>query len=189
MKKLLLCVLGLGLPLLAGAAEYVIDSSHTYPNFTISHLGFSMQHGRFNDTGGTLVYDPEAGTGSVEIVIRTDSIDTGHAERDEHLRNADFFNVEEYPEMTFTSTSASFDGEGKGTVEGELTLMGVTQPMTLSVDSIVCGEHPFNQKRVCGFNASGSLKRSDFGMDYGIPMIGDEVTLMLQVEAIHKDDA
>lgn len=187
MKKILLCVLGLGLPLLAGATEYVIDSGHTYPNFTISHLGFSVQYGRFNETSGTLVYDPDAGTGSVEVVIDAASIDTGHAERDEHLRNADFFNVEVHPEITFSSTSASFDGE-TGTVEGDLTIMGTTQPVTLAVDSIVCKEHPFNKKRVCGFNASASLKRSDFGMEYGIPMIGDEVTLMLQVEAVHKDD-
>lgn len=187
MNKLLYTAVLASLPLMASATEYVIDASHTYPNFTVSHLGFSLQHGRFNTTEGTLVYDPEAGTGSVEIIIDAASIDTGHEERDEHLRNADFLNVEEYPTITFSSTSASFDGD-TGTVEGELTILGVTNTVTLVVESIHCGEHPFNKKQVCGFNATTDFKRSDFGMGYGIPAIGDDMSITLQVEAVAVED-
>lgn len=188
MRKLLFTALCLALPLMAGANQYVIDSSHTYPNFSINHLGFSVMHGRFNETSGSLVYDPEAGTGSVEVVISAASIDTGHEKRDAHLRNSDFFHVESHPEITFSSTNASFEGDS-GSVEGELTILGVTKPVTLAVDSIICKAHPMNQKRVCGFNATTTIKRSEFGMEYGVPVIGDEVTLRLQVEAIHEDDA
>lgn len=187
MRKLLCAVSLLALPLMVSADEYVIDSGHTYPNFSVSHLGFSVTHGRFNSTEGTLIYDPQAGTGSVEVIIDAASIDTGHDKRDEHLRNSDFLNVAEYPQITFKSSSASFEGE-TGTVEGDLSILDVTLPVTLVVDSIVCKEHPFNKKRVCGFNAATSFNRSEFGIKYGVPLIGDEMSITLQVEAIHKDD-
>ncbi len=170
------------LPAMAAADTYTIDPSHTYPNFKIDHLGFSTLHGRFNKTSGRMSMDRAKGTGSVEIVIDAASIDTGHGKRDDHLRSPDFFNVMEFPQITFTSDTVKYVGEG-ATVTGDLTIMGVTRSVTLEVPRINCGTHPFNKKEVCGFNATTRIKRSDFGMNYGLPGIGDEVSLDIEVEA------
>ena len=185
MKKVILG--GLLLLLTSGyamAAKYKIDPSHTYPNFTINHLGFSTMHGHFAKTKGSLEYDKASGTGSVNITIDAASIYTGFAKRDKHLRSPDFFSVKEFPEITFKSTSASLKG-GSGTVDGKLTIMGVTKNVTLKVSKIHCGKHPFNPKlaEVCGFDAMTTIKRTDFGLKYGIPAIGDEVVISLEVEA------
>ena len=176
-------VLGLSLaPGLAMADSYTIDPTHTYPNFKISHLGFSTMHGRFGKTSGSIRMDRNKGTGEVKVVIDAASIDTGMRKRDDHLRSPDFFNVMEFPEITFTSTSVTYRGEG-ATVTGDLTIKGVTRSVTLEVPRINCGTHPFNKKQVCGFDATTRFKRSDFGMTYGLPGIGDEVSLEIEVEA------
>ena len=122
-------------------------------------------------------------TGTVEITIAAKSINTGHAKRDKHLRSQDFFNVAEYPEITYKSSKVTL-ADNNGTIEGTLTISGVSKPVPMSIDHIKCGTHPFNKKSVCGFNASAKLKRSDFGLKYGLPAIGDEVTLAFEVEAI-----
>jgi len=168
----------------AMAASYKIDPTHTYPNFTINHLGFSTMHGHFAKTKGTLDFDQSSGTGSVNITIDASSVYTGFKKRDDHLRSPDFFNVVEFPEITFKSTKASLKG-GSGTVDGKLTIMGVTKNVTLNVSKIHCGKHPFNPKiaEVCGFDATAKVKRTDFGIKYGIPAIGDDVTISLEVEA------
>jgi len=186
MKKLALGLLMLTVPATyVSAASYKIDPTHTYPNFTVSHLGFSTMHGSFHKTTGKLEMDLAHGTGSVEVKIATKSINTGFKKRDDHLRSPDFFNVVEFPEMTYKSTKVKFNGKSKATIDGKLTLMGVTKNVTLDVDNIVCGKHPFNPKinEVCGFNATGKIKRSDFGMKYGLPAIGDDISIMLEVEA------
>lgn len=189
MKKVILASLLLMLitGLTAGyamAAKYKIDPAHTYPNFTINHLGFSTMHGHFAKTKGSLEYDQASGTGSVNITIDASSIYTGFAKRDKHLRSPDFFNTVEFPDITFKSTSASLKG-GSGKVEGKLTIMGVTKDVTLNVSKIHCGKHPFNPKlaEVCGFDATAMVKRTDFGLKYGIPAIGDDVMISLEVEA------
>ena len=185
MKKLLLIMgMSVGLMGAANAASYKIDSTHTYPNFTVNHLGFSTMHGQFSKTTGSLEYDAASGKGSVDIVIDASSIYTGFQKRDDHLRSPDFFNVVEYPEITFKSTSAKLSGTG-GKVMGDLTIMGVTKNVTLEVSDIKCGKHPFNPKlaEVCGFNATTSVMRTDFGMKYGIPAIGDKISIALEVEA------
>lgn len=171
----------------ASAASYTIDPTHTYPHFTISHLGFSNMHGRFNKTMGKLDVDLEKKTGAVDITIDAASVDTGFAKRDDHLRTPDFFNVAEFPEIKYKSTKVTITGDNAATVEGNLTIMGVTKPVNLAVDHIKCGEHPMPQmkgKFVCGFNATAALKRSDFGIKYGLPAIGDDVKLTFEVEAI-----
>ncbi len=183
MLKVVIPAALLGLSAVATAAEYTIDPAHTYPHFAISHLGFSTLYGRFDETSGSLSLDREQGTGEVEIVIQAGSVNTGHAKRDEHLRSPDFLNAAEYPEITFRSTEVTFNGEDKATVEGELTLLGATRPVTLDVDHIACGAHPMNGKEVCGFNATTTINRSDFGVSYGIPAIGDEMRLIFGVEA------
>lgn len=171
-------------PIAAQAADqYTIDPEHTYPNFTISHLGFSTMHGRFNSSKGKLTLDKTANTGSVDITIDANSIDTGFAKRDKHLKSPDFLNTKEFPTITFKSTKVTLQGD-KASVEGNLTIMKTTKPVTLEVTKISCGVHPFNKKQVCGFDATGHIKRSDFGVNYGLPAIGDDMHLSLNVEAI-----
>lgn len=165
------------------AASYSIDPTHTYPNFTINHLGFSTMHGRFGKTSGKLTMDKAKGTGSVDIVIDVASVDTGFKKRDDHLRSPDFFNAVEFPQITFKSTKVTFNGKG-ATVVGDLTMKGVTKSVTLAVASINCGVHPFSKKDVCGFDATAKLKRSDFGIKYALPAVGDEVNLTIEVEAV-----
>jgi len=127
--------------------------------------------------------DRAKGTGSVTIVIDVASIDTGFKKRDDHLRSPDFFNAVEFPEITFKSTKITFKGKG-ATLVGDLTIKGVTKSVQLDVSSINCGVHPFNKKDVCGFDARTRFKRSDFGIKYALPAVGDEVTLMIEAEAI-----
>ncbi len=187
MRKIALTVVaGLVLPLSAQAAKYEFDSAHTYPNFTISHLGFSTMHGRFNKTSGSMELDMKKKTASFNVTIDAASIDTGFKKRDDHLRNQDFFNVVEFPEITFKSTKVKFMGDKKAEVTGKLTIMGVTKTVKLDVHSINCGTHPFNKKEVCGFDATTNIKRSDFGIKYGLPAIGDEVGIMLEAEAVRQ---
>jgi len=182
MKKMIIIAATLLFPVSSMADSYTIDPSHTFPNFTINHLGFSTLHGRFDKTSGTLTMDKAKGTGSVDITIDVASVSTGFKKRDDHLRSPDFFNAVEFPTITFKSTKVTFNGDG-ATVVGDLTMKGVTKSVSLAVDSINCGMHPFSKKPVCGFNATTTLKRSDFGIKYALPAVGDEVALSIEVEA------
>lgn len=176
-----------GLPLVSHAAEsYTIDPSHTYPHFSISHLGFSTMQGRFEKSSGKVTLDRAAKKGSVEIAIEAASISTGWAKRDEHLRGPDFFNAAEFPSVTYKSSAVKFQGDSPSSVEGTLTLLGVSKPVTLSIDAFKCGANPMTQKELCGAAASTQIKRSDFGMTYGLPNVGDEIKLVFEVEA-YKD--
>lgn len=165
------------------ADTYTIDPAHTYPHFAINHLGFSTMHGRFNKTSGTLTIDQAKGSGSVDIKIDAASIDTGFEKRNDHLRSPDFLNAAESPEITYKSTKVTINGD-KATVEGNLTIMGTSKPVTLNVTRFKCGTHPMNKKDVCGFDATASIKRSDFGVKYGLPAIGDDMQLTFEVEAV-----
>ncbi len=177
-----------GISVNAQAVEtYTIDSSHTYPNFEVDHLGFSTTHGRFNKTEGKLTIDWANNSGSVDITIDAASVDTGHQKRDDHLRNADFLNVVEFPQITYKSSNVTIKDNKSATVEGQLTIMGISKPVTLDVESINCGPHPMKKgTHVCGFDATGSFKRSDFDVKYALPAVGDELKLKIQVEA-HRD--
>jgi polyisoprenoid-binding protein YceI len=184
-------VLAAGLACTAAAEpeNYVIDPTHTVPYFDVDHLGFATMRGRFDRATGKFSLDRAAKTGSVELEIPTATVSTGDNERggrprtrDEHLRNADFFNVQEFPSMTFKSTKVVFKGEEPAAIEGNLTLLGVTKPVTLHLERWKCGPDIRTQgKRYqCGGNATGSFKRSEFGMKYGMPAaIGDEVKLWM----------
>ncbi len=165
------------------SASYTIDPEHTYPSFEISHLGFSTMRGRFDKTSGKLTMDLAKKTGSVEIIIDAASISTAHAKRDKHLRSPDFLNTAEYPQITYKSTKVAFTSNSTLKITGNLTLAGVTKPVTLDVTNIQCGTHPFSKKQLCGFDANTTIKRSDFGVKYGLPAIGDEMKLLFEVEA------
>ena len=179
------------LPLAAVAApeHYTLDPTHTYPNFTVEHWGLSMMHGRFDKTAGKFTFDRAAKTGSAELTIETASVTTGDnvrgnrpRSRDEHLRQADFFNATEFPAITFKSTKVNFGAELPASVEGNLTLSGVTKPVTLTFERFKCGKNPFNQKDRCGGNPVTKIKRSDFGMKTAIPAVGDEIAMNIEFE-------
>ncbi len=175
------------LPLAAHAAEsYTIDPLHTYTNFSVSHLGFSSMQGRFDRSSGKVTLDRVAKTGSVEISIEAGSVSTGHDKRDTHLIGPDFFNSAEYPTVTYKSSAVKFKGDTPSSVEGNLTLLGVSKPVTLTISAFKCGVHPMNKKNLCGADASAQIKRSDFGMKYGLPGVGDDIKLVFMVEA-YKD--
>jgi polyisoprenoid-binding protein YceI len=184
MKKVLFVAAMAVLPLNSLlAANYTIDPGHTYVSFAINHLGFSTMRGKFNQQSGSMTYDPGSKKASVTIEIDAASIDTGHDKRDEHLRSPDFLNTVENPTITFKSTKSDWNGDTLSSVTGDLTVMGVSKPVTLKVAAINCGEHPFNKKQVCGFDATGSINRTDFGVNYGSPGIGDVMDLQIEVEA------
>ena len=173
----------------ATAAEetYKIDPVHSQPNFEVRHMGFSIQRGSFGKATGTITLDRAAKTGSVDITIDATSIKTIDPRLDKHAQSEDFFNVAKYPTITFKSNKLIFDGDRVVAVEGELTMIGVTKPVTLTVDNETCGEHPINKKPMCGAQASATVKRSDWGMKYGLPRaVGDDVRLVIPVEA-YKD--
>lgn len=173
----------------AGAAEetYKIDPVHSQPNFEVRHMGFSIQRGSFGKATGTITLDRAAKTGSVDITIDATSIKTIDPRLDKHVQSEDFFNVAKYPTITFKSNKLIFDDDRVVAVEGELTMIGVTKPVTLTVDNETCGEHPINKKPMCGAQASATVKRSEWGMKYGLPRaVGDDVRLIIPVEA-YKD--
>lgn len=185
MRKLTLALAAVALPVSAVMADnYTIDPPHTYPYFTVSHVGLSTMHGRFNKTSGKLSLDIAKKTGSVDIVIDAGSIDTSFAKRDEHLRSPDFFNAGEFPQITFKSTKVTFSGDTVTSVDGNLTIMKTTKPVTLTVSAMKCDVNPFGKKFTCGFDASTKIKRSDFGINYGLPAIGDDVGITLEMEAV-----
>ena len=173
----------------AQAETYKVDPLHSFPHFAVDHLGVSTIWGRFDKMGGTFMIDKAGKKGSVELVIETASVTTGDTDkgsrprtRDEHLRQADFFNSTEFPRMTYKSTNVKFNGDAPSEIEGQLTLLGVTKPVNIKIDRWVCREHPMSKRAMCGGNASGSFKRSDFGMKYGVPNLGDEIRLMINFE-------
>jgi len=195
MKRVTLCALALAVPLAASAApeSYTLDPHHTYPHFAVEHLGVSLYWGRFDRSSGKFTIDRAAHKGTLELAVETASVSTGDNERgsrprtlDEHLKSADFFNVAEFPRMTFKADSVTFAGDSPAEISGQLTLLGVTRPLTLKVERWVCKDHPFSKKPMCGGNASGALKRSDFGMKYGLAAVSDEVRLYVQFEG-YKD--
>jgi len=191
MKRTLAVLIAAALPVTAMAAPetYTLDPTHTYPNFMVEHWGLSMMYGRFDKSSGKFSFDRAARTGAVEVTIETASLTTGDADkgnrarsRDEHLRQADFFNVAEFPRMTYKSTKVNFGAELPASVEGNLTLLGVTRPVTLTFERFKCGQNPFNKKDRCGGNATAKIKRSDFGMKTAIPAVGDEIALNIEFE-------
>lgn len=172
----------------ARAAEtYKIDPAHTNLVFVIDHQGYSKMIGHFRDFDGTILFDKDdVAKSSVSIAIKTASVDTHYEDRDADLRSSNFFNAVEFPEMTFKSTTIEKTGDNTAKITGDFTLLGVTEPLTLEVTFNREGPDEFSDDYKAGFSARGSLKRSDFGMTYAIPAIGDEVELMIEVEAIRQ---
>jgi polyisoprenoid-binding protein YceI len=170
----------------AESSTYTIDPTHTFASFEYTHLGFSKQRSRFNDTTGTITLDPKAKTGSADITIKVDSVDTGSKVFDGHLTSADWFDAAQYPTITFKSTSVKFKGDKPTEVDGDLTVHGITKPVKLKVTHFYCGVHPMKQKDACGANAVTHIKRSEFGLGKYAPHVSDDVELAVSVEAIKE---
>ena len=185
MIKKILSSLVLLVPMVVAAEPYTVDPAHSFVHFTVNHMGFSDVTGRFNAMSGKMDLDMANGTGSVEVIIDPASIDTAHQKRDDHLRSVDFFNVTEFPQITFKSTEAKV-GDNGGSLVGDLTIKSITKRVSLQVTRSGCGVQPFNKKYTCGFNATVRIKRSDFNVMGGLSnnIISDEVLLTIGAEGI-----
>ena len=170
-----------------GAPEtYNMDPGHTAPRFEYSHFGYSNQMHRFDKTSGKSVLDRTARTGSVEVTIDAKSVNTGLALFNGHIQGEDFFDTAKYPTITFASTKVKFEGDKPVAVDGNLTIKGVTRPVTLTVTSFHSMPHPILKKDALGANATAKIKRSDFNMGKYAPAVSDEVALSIAVEAIKE---
>ena len=167
---------------LAAPTTFIPNADHTFVRFSYDHMGFSLQQSRFDKTTGSVTFDPVAKTGSVDLVIDTKSVDTGSELFNGHIQGTDFLDTAEFPTATFKSTSVKFDGDRPVSISGDLTLKGVTKPVTLTVTSF---KHGLNmmKKDAIGANATTTLKRSDFQMAKYVPMVADEVTVTIAIEA------
>jgi polyisoprenoid-binding protein YceI len=171
---------------IAAPETFNIEPTHTYPRFEYTHFGYSNQQQRFDKTNGKLVIDRAAHTGSVDVTIDATSVNTGYALFNQHIQSEDFFYTAKYPAITFKSTSVKFDGDKPVAVEGNLTIKGVTKPVTLTVTHFHSMPHPMLKKDAIGANASAKVKRSEFNMGKNVPYVSDEVTLTIAVEAIKE---
>lgn len=173
-------------PALAAPETYVADSTHTFSRFSYSHFGYSTQLSRFNKNSGKVVFDKVAKTGSVDIVIDTKSVDTGYDTFNEHIQGEDFLDTAKYPTAAFKSTKVVFEGDKPASVEGNLTIKGVTKPVTLTVTSFLAMPHPMLKKDAIGANAFTVIKRSEFNAGKYAPYVGDDVRIEVTLEAIKQ---
>ena len=183
---ILALTVSVALPAFAAPETYVVEGTHTFPSFSYTHLGFSTQQSRFDKTTGKITIDRAAKTGSLDVSIDAKSVNTGVEVFNGHLKGEDYFNVEKFPVITFKSSNFKFDGDKPATINGDLTIKGVTKPVTLAVTSFNCAPHPFTKKEVCGANASTKIKRSEFNAGKNAPAVSDEVTLNIAVEAVKE---
>jgi len=182
----------LALPIQAQAAieKYEIETPHTQILFFVDHLGYAKSMGKFIEHDGTITFDttsPE--NSSVEITIKAASVELNDQKWNDHVKNADFLDVEKFPDITFKSTGIELTGNKTAKITGDLTIKGVTKPVVLDTVFNKAAKHPFGDKYEAGFSATTSFKRSDFGVSYGLPMVGDEMEIRLEVEATRTDPA
>ena len=169
---------------MAAPETYTVDGTHTFERFSYSHFGLSTQLSRFNKTTGSVVLDKAAKTGAVDIVIDTTSVDTGYDTFNEHIQGADFLDTAKYPTATFKSTKVRFEGDKPVAIDGDLTIKGITKPVTLTVTHFVSMPHPMLKKDAIGADAQVVVKRSEFGAGKYAPHVGDDVTITVSLEAI-----
>ncbi len=173
-------------PAFAAPETYVIDNAHTFPSFSYSHWGFSLQTSRFNRTSGKVVLDKAAKTGAVDVVIDMKSVETGSTKFNEHIQGEDFLDTARFPTATFKSTGVRFEGDRPAAIDGNLTIKGVTRPVTLKVTGYQAIPHPMLKKDALGANATTTIKRSDFNAGKYAPNVGDEVTINIAIEAVKE---
>lgn len=168
----------------AAPVTYVVDNAHTFPRFSYSHLGFSTQLSSFSKTSGSVVLDAEAKKASVEIAIDMKSVNTGSAAFDEHIQGEGFLDTAKYPQATFKSTKVVFDGDKPKSIEGQLTINGITKPVTLTVTGFEAKMHPMLKKPAIGANAFTMIKRSEFNAGKYVPYVSDDVRIDVSFEAL-----
>lgn len=174
----------------ADPVSYEMDPAHTYPSFEADHMGISFWRGKFNKTSGVMVLDKEASTGSVDVKIDIASVDFGLEAMNEQAVSPEFFDSAKYPQATYKGKLANFVDGAPTRVVGELTLHGITRPVELKINRFKCIPHPMFKRELCGADASGELKRDEFGLaagkDYGFSM---DVNLRIQMEAVVPEKA
>jgi len=173
-------------PALAAPVSYGVEPNHTFPRFSYTHLGFTTQQSRFDKTTGTVVYDKEGRAGSVDIKIDTSSVSTGSTLFNQHIQAEDFLDTAKYPTVTFKSTKVNFDGDKPVSIEGDLTMKGVTKRVTLTVTRFLAAPHPIQKKDTIGADAYTIVKRSDFNMGKYAPAVSDEVRIDIAIEALKQ---
>ena len=170
----------------AAPVTYTVDGSHTFPRFSYSHFGYSTQLSSFGKTTGTVVFDAQAKTGAVDIVIDTTTVNTGFADFNGHIQGEDFLDTAKFPKATFKSTKVVFEGDKPASIEGQLTIKGVTKPVTLTVTSFQAMPHPMMKVPALGANAFVTIKRSEYNAGKYAPYVGDEVRIDIAIEAQAK---
>lgn len=186
-----LLILGLAITVFSTAVfadTYKLDPDHTNARFAIGHFGTSTNHGGFYNLTGNLTVNPQRETGQLKVIIPVASVNTGNQQFNEHLKNADLFNVEQFPTMTFASTEWNYVDGMPQQVTGDLSLLGVSHPVTLTATQFNCYQSPmFNGATVCGGDFEAVIDRSQWGMDYLVELgIPKEVKLSIQVEAVKQ---
>lgn len=188
LRSLLTMALLAALAAPAAAEVYAFDKAHSRIIFFVPHEGLSQFLGQFHTFDGEIEFDPAAPeTGRVSVTIDAASIDMDHRELNERLKGKDFFRVDEFPTLTFTSTGVARTGSNSGKLTGNLTMMGITKPVTLDVTLNYNGPHPFYKIPTLGLSATGRIDRKDFGLTYRPEFIGDDITIRLEIEAMAKD--
>ena len=183
---LLALVSGLGWAQDTGVQRFTLDPTHTFPSFEIRHQGVSTMRGKFNRSQGRAVLDPVGGQSSIELVVDANSVDTGLDDLNQKLRGGSFFDTARHPEIRFVSRDLSFV-EGKPvSARGHLTLLGETRPVTLEIRDYACTLQFLTRRPLCGADVHVQIRRSDYGMRFGIPLIGDEVKLAIEVEGFRE---
>ena len=170
----------------AQSATYMIEPTHTFVTFEALHFGTSTNRGRFDKKEGTVQLDRAAKTGKVELSIDMTSINTGVAPFNSHLSSKDFFNVAEYPSAKFVGDKFTFDGDKVTAVDGTLTMLGKTNPVTLKASRFNCYQSPMLKREICGGDFEATIQRSLWGSSYGLPGIPDNIRLLIQVEAVKQ---
>jgi polyisoprenoid-binding protein YceI len=170
----------------AAPATYSVDPDHTHPSFEVDHFGgLSTWRGTFKKTSGTVQIDSVAKTGTVDVVIDTATVDFAHDKLNEHASSPEMLDVAKYPTAEYKGKFVDFADGAPKTISGNLTLHGVTKPVTLTINSFKCFEHPMLKKQVCGADASGTFSRADFGVNYGQQYgFKQDVLLRIQVEGV-----
>lgn len=181
----LLIAVALASPLAASAAPvtYLLDANHTFPTFTYNHLGYSNQTSRFDKTTGKIVYDADAEMATVDIVIDMTSVSTGSPLFNGHIQGEDYFDTAKYPTATFKSTKVRFVAGKPAAIDGNLTIKGITQPVTLTITGFKEMMHPMLKREAIGANATTTIKRSAFNAAKYVPFVSDDVTINVAIEA------
>jgi len=172
-------------PAAAAPERYAIDSDHTYPSLEFPHMGISTWRGKFTRTRGSVELDREARTGAVDVTIEADSIDFGHRTMNQVALSAEWLDVATHPTLRYEGT-LRFEGDRPASIDGKLTLLGVTRPVPLRIESFRCIRHPLFRREVCGADASGTLDRAEFGLTQATSDGAGKITLRIQVEALQQ---